>query len=741
MNTASFVTRDLVLVGGGHSHVEVLKRFAMRPEPGVRLTLVSRDSMTPYSGMVPGYLAGHYTLDQSHIDLGPLCRFAGARLFNAAATGFDLPKQRVLMKDRPPVRFDVLSVDIGSRPNIDMIPGAQEFAIPVKPIDRFLEQWHAIEKRIAASERSMRIAIIGAGAGGVELALSLHHRVHQAMGGRVPPTFSILTDKESILYNHAPSVRRRLLQALKRRNIEVLTEHNVVRMSPNIMHCTNGTDVPFDAAIAVTFAAPARWITDTGLATNDDGFIRITQDLQSISHAQVFAAGDIAAIDDRPLPKAGVYAVRQGPALARNLRLYLRSDALRPFRPQRRILALISTGAKRAVASYGALSIEGDWVWRWKDWIDQRWMLKYQDLRMKQEPGEGVTNELAPSPSMRCGGCGAKVSSTVLHNVLRRLPTDTVPAEQDTVLLGIGDDAAVITVPEGQSLVQSVDQFRTFTEDPYLFGLITANHCLSDLYAMGATPHSALAAITLPFAKEEIVENDLSAVMRGIMKTLDEAGAQLIGGHTSEGETLSVGLTVNGLVSSNKILRKGGARPGDLLILTKPLGTGLVLAAEMRGQISSAHVAQALEMMSQSNQAAAQIIARRQASACTDITGFGLLGHLIEMLKASQSAAEINVENIPLLDGVIEVLATPLRSSLHPANKAFEAAIAGPSAHPATDILFDPQTAGGLLAGVSPDSAHDCLRELRDSGYENATIIGHITNGPVGAISLHQNQD
>src|SRR5581483_5351439 len=319
------------------------------------------------------------------------------------------------------------------------------------------------------------------------------------------------------------------------------------------------------------------------------GFVQVAPTLQSVSHPDVFAAGDIAAVAAHPRPKAGVFAVRQGRPLADNLRRRLLGRPARPFRPQRAFLTLISTGDKYAVAARGSWALEGAWVWRWKDWIDRRFIRRFTALpampaasaaRLPAGLADRAELESLAQVAMRCGGCGAKLGSDVLSRVLASLE----PGAGDGVVLGLEapDDAAALAVPPGKLLVQSVDYFRAFVDDPYRFGQIAANHSLGDLFAMGAVPHSALAIATVPYAAEAKLEDQLRDMLAGALVVLRAAGAVLIGGHSGEGAELALGFAVNGLADPAHLLRKSGMRPGDQLILTKPLGTGSLLAADMR---------------------------------------------------------------------------------------------------------------------------------------------------------------
>jgi selenide,water dikinase len=705
------IAQDLVLVGGGHAHVHVLKSFGMRPVAGLRVTLVARDVETPYSGMLPGWVAGHYAFEECHIDLGRLARFAGARLIRDEATGLDRSECRLLSRAHPPIRYDFLSLDIGSTPRADEVPGAIEHTIAVKPIARFAERWEALLAR-AREMRGLRLAIVGGGAGGVELALSAHYRL---AGLGVAPLEVALITREALLPSHNRRVRRLFERIFAERGIDVLTGAEVLRVEPGALILADGRRIGFDEALWVTEAGAARWLGETGLPLTPGGFVAIDETLRSPGDPRIFAAGDVATMVAHPREKAGVYAVRQGPPLSSNLRRALAGERLRRAVPQRRGLALIGTGDRHAVASRGPFAAQGAYLWRLKEWIDRRWMRRYRELpQMLPEPGEGP---------MRCGGCAAKVPAAVLGRVMAQLH----PAAGDTVLIGLDspDDAAVIAFPGAPPLLQTVDFFRAMVDDPYLFGRIAATHALNDIYAMGGRPETALAIATLPPARPDIVEHDLFHMLRGGLDVLEPAGALLIGGHSAEGAELALGFAVTGRATAGKLLRKGGLRNGDRLILTKPLGTGVILAADGRGLAPARAVEGALASMTQSAAASAACLLAHGATACTDVTGFGLLGHLLEMLRASEMDAALDPAAIPALDGAIDLFALGITSSLHIDNLAVLTALDAGEAHPSAALLIDPQTAGGLLAGVPAARAASCLGELRRLGYR-AAVIGRV---------------
>ena len=751
MTSGAPVLKDLVLVGGGHSHVIVLRRLGMRPIPGVRITVVARDLHAPYSGMLPGLIAGLYGFDDVHIDLGPLARFAGARLFHTEAVGLDLDRRTVLCRNRPPVPYDVLSIDVGIAPRLD-VAGAVEHAVPVKPIGGLVARWERLERRVRESPRRLRVATVGAGAAGVELTLAMQHalstRARDESGGFHVPEFHLFGAAPTLLPTHNRGARRRFGRVLAARDVHLHLGTRISRVEPGRLETTRGESLEVDEVVWATAAAPPPWPAASGLAVDGAEFIAVDATLQSTSHPGVFAAGDVAAVLDHPREKAGVFAVRQGAPLAANLRRALLGKRLRPFSPQRRFLSLVSTGDRYAVASRGRMSAEGAWVWRWKDWIDRRFMRRFTELPEMDQDTTGRSREppvppgLAPPEvvrelsvvAMRCGGCGSKVGATLLDRVVARLE----PVRRDDVVVGLDapDDAAVASLPPGKLLVQSVDAFRSMIDDPWLFGRITANHCLSDLYAMGAEPCSALAIVTIPHGIESKMETLLEDLLSGAVAVLNDGGAALVGGHTSEGAEVQLGLSVSGSIDPGGILRKGGLRPGDRLVLTKPIGTGTLLAADMRGKAKARWVDGAIRAMLQSNRDAAGAVRACGGRSCTDVTGFGLLGHLVEMTKASGIDARVALDAVPILEGAQETAARGLLSSLQPQNVRLRRAVANleaAGADPRYPLLFDPQTAGGLLAGVPENEAERCLGRLHALGYTHAAVIGEIAERDDGS--------
>ena len=735
---------DLVLIGGGHTHVLLLRSLAMRPIPGVRVTLVSEKTLTPYSGMLPGFVAGHYSLAQTSIDLNRLCRRAGARWIKATVTAVEPEERQVLLADQASLGFDQLSIDIGSTPDLS-VKGAREFATGVKPIAGFQQRWSALleqsvsDSNAECSTVSGAWGVIGAGAGGVELVLAMAHSMRHCPDLR----FHIIYRGARVLPGYPAAVAAIVERRLRDYGVTQHPNFSVTEVTAHSVVCTTGKQVDLTESIWCTGARGAAWPASSGLATTEKGFISVNRCLQSTSHPSIFAAGDIAEMLDDPRPKAGVYAVRQAPPLAENLRRAFAGQPLRAVKLQTRFLSLLSLGDREAVASRNGLVAKGRWVWRWKDAIDQKFMRQFAELQASMD----MTDRTNSSPDdgmqlMHCGGCGSKLGPGLLMHNLKQVDASkdvskyvSKKGEGSTRAANVmAEDASVWTPTAGTLSVQSIDGFRSFTADEYRFGRICANHALSDIYAMGATVTYAQAWINLTFSHPRIQQRDHLRMLQGIVDALCEQGAELTGGHSTEGAETHLAIVANGELMPATQWTKAGVQPGDVLVLSKGLGAGVILAADMQGEAQADAVDAAYESMLQGNDRSMQQLKGFSPHAVTDLTGFGLLGHLLEMLDSTAAqagtrvGAVLDLSAIPLLFGARELATAGWRSSLYPQLKPYldRCSLSGgidgglnqhnaDKTYPVEiDLLLDPQTSGGLLACMAESDAKAMLATATD---------------------------
>ncbi len=714
-------TRDLVLVGGGHTHALVLRRWGMARLPGARVTLINPGPSGPYTGMLPGHIAGHYSRAELDIDLVRLARFAGARIIFDLACGIDRLARLIHLEGRPPVRYDVASIDIGVTAGLPEIEGFGMYAHSVKPLGPFADALRAFLERLSSADVSADCVVIGGGVAGVELALALAHRLQNT--DRAKTSVTLLEARPDMLRDVGAQTRKVLLKALSDYRVSVLTNVQVFRINRDTIEFADGRSLPAGFVVSAAGARPHPWLAAAGFA-NTDGFIDVGPDLRTLTDDQIFAAGDCAHLVHAPRPKAGVYAVREAPILFDNLRAALSGGDLRSYHPQAVYLKLISTGRQSAVGTWHSITISGPWVWSLKDRIDGDFMSGLSALPAITTPTppavRALDDEGLAHHDPLCGGCGSKVGRESLVAALGIGPSKA----RTDVVVGIGDDAAVIQFGSRQQVI-STDHLRAFIDDPYLLARIAAVHALGDIWAMGAAPQSGLLSLVIPRMSERLQSATVSEVVAAVRDVLHEAGAVLVGGHSSMGCELTVGLTVTGLLDGPAI-GLNGAQPGDALILTKPLGTGVILAADMRRLARGDHVETALRSMQRPVAAAARLLASF-AHAMTDVTGFGLAGHLMTILEASEVSAEVSLSSLPILPGAADLSDQGIRSSIWPSNAKLDRQILRP-ASAISDLVHDPQTAGGLLAAIPADAAPGLLSALKDAG-EPAFHIGEIQDG------------
>ena len=785
----------LVLAGGGHTHSLLLRRWLMRPRlrPAHTLvTLVSRHSTAHYSGTLPALVAGLIAPEDCAIDLRRLCTLAGVSFLRAEIVGLDPLARELRLEGRPPLRFDRLSLDVGAvtetqgrepnpletgetEPNGWVDPALSDpvrapgsfggtvdaghpapsggptysgppsaSGLPVKPLEPFLA-W------LTSLKPGSELRIRGGGAAAVELALALKARGHA-------PRLLLRGQGLRLGSAAANQLGEQLLA-----EAAIPLEQNMPPEAPADLACTGSR-------------APA-WLAAAGLPVDTTtGRVLTAASLQVLDHPHLFAAGDCAVVAGAPRPASGVWAVRAAPVLATNLQRSLEQPQ-RPlvlWRPQRRALQLLGDGGwgpqgPRAVAFWGPLALgPSPWLWRWKRHLDQRFL-----------EGFAALAPMGPE-AMACRGCAAKLAAGPLERALARLdgmamaqapssPAMALDDGRDGVAAGAApgsasavaplappppEDAAVLaTATDGSLLLQSVDGFPALVADPWLNARLTSLHACGDLWASGAVLESVQALVTLPEAAPALQEELLLQTLAGVRSVLDPLGARLIGGHTLEGRDgagLALALTVNGRTDPGRHWPKGPLRQGDALLLCGPLGSGVLFAAAMAGVARPGWIDAALETMQRSQAPLVELLAAHGCHACTDVTGFGLLGHLGEMLAASAVAAgglpgeglspgetvRLEASSIPAFDGALELLDQGWASSLAPANGRALALLEGPvrlvgeSTAALEALLIDPQTCGPLLAGLPADRAGATLAALHRAGFPEAALIGRVLGAP-----------
>ena len=745
--------RRILLVGAGHTNLHIVRMWMQQPIADTSLTLISPFPCATYSGMLPGTLAGLYDPSEMEIDLHRLTKAAGVELLVDEAIAVDPELKQVLFRERPALSYSVVSIGVGSMPRqMDHLRTHPGF-VPIKPMFTVLPRLDLAIQRIGNAP--VRITIVGGGAAGVEVAFCVEHRIRKSGG---TPQITLVDANTQILTGFRRRTLQLVAQELHKRGINVRQGGRVTGHRGLDLTFDDGGSLTADVVIWVTGACPLPLLQQINLPKSGQGFIRVQNTLQSVGNESVFVVGDSADMDGADFDRAGVYAVRQGPILWQNLNRSLGGGQLITYQPQQDFLRLLATGDGRAIAQWKWFSGIGTHWWRLKNRIDSKFMHMHRpsrglksSSRMSSAVAVTAPSPVKPaSPKMRCRGCGGKTSARVLHHVLQRLRAEWPSAPHGFLQR---DDTALLPNVAGANAV-SVDFFPAFLDDPWLTGRIAAIHALSDLWASGVHPTSAVAMVTLPEGSLDRQSEMLHHVLSGAVRELMAANAILVGGHTTNGEELAVGFTVFGNThggAKNRLpLSKACLLPGQQLILTKALGTGVILAARELGSAESSSMSAAIDMMLQTNQQASLIAIEAGISAATDITGFGLAGHLLEMCQQTEVSVDLDLNSLPTIPGALQQISRGIQSSLYDENRdavqsyfvidedlqgrstpldlRVDAAISLSSPRLKLSAMYDPQTSGGLLMGVDAARADHVMARLTAAGYRDATIIGRVTH-------------
>ena len=729
----------LVLIGGGHAQIQVLKSFAMKPVDGLAITLITDVLHAPYSGMLPGFVEGVWHADDIHIDLTRLASFAGASVIHAPVSEID-PKARIIhFESRPSLGYDILSLNCGAVPDLDKITGADNHSIAVKPIAHFLEQLP--DKR----DETRVINIIGAGVAGLELAFAFCKRYESQN-----IDINVFSRAKSILPTMPTKAGRLIGRLAKDKGITIHDSTAISAMDERQLTSTDGRTFPSGLNFVVTGVKASPFVASLDGTLDKDGFVSVSNTLQSPYFPEIFAAGDIASTREHPREKAGVFAVRAGAILAENLRRYIFQQPLKKWRPQKRYLALIGTGDGKAVAIRNGLVAHHSLFWRLKLRIDKAFMDKFNNLpKMTAQAPLALPLYEARHPvkddpifaEMRCTGCAAKASASLLDTAMARALNAAHALGVDKSLLAddgaLGEDAG-LTPAISADLRHSFDSLTQMVPDPFIFGQIAVNHALSDLYVAGAKPLYATAHLNLEEASEPYQQEIATQLLTGALLGLGAAQARLIGGHTSQSRAASLGFAVTGAQTHQ--LADYEPSSDYVLVMTKKLGIGTALAALMRQKAGAALHQEVIDAMLLSNQHAAECFFAHGAIAMTDITGFGLARHTQNLLSRLPDTlgARLSLSALSSFDGIEAVINAGIRSSLFDKNRQAGIVTPAPSLSGKEwrlNLLFDPQTSGGVLALIPAASANQAMAEIQKiQPAAHPAIIGTLTADATGII-------
>ncbi len=691
--------KDLILIGGGHSNLKVIKDFVKKPIPNLRITLISNVIDTPYSGMLPGYIEGLYTWRDVNIDLYKLSTFGNFRFIHDEVININGKERKIFFNQRPHIKFDYLSINIGIESDFSKIQGAKKYTVPLKPISRI--NYNFFQNKLNVNN----IAIIGAGSAGVEISLALRKRVNKNIN------VTLFSGANGILPSYDKITSQKIKKILINSNIKLIEKDPVRLINKNYIITSKNIKHSIDKSILATNGLAPSWIRNTDLKLCAKGFIETNTNFQT-NFDYIFASGDIINFANKDLPKSGVYAVKSGKILSKNIRNKILKKQLLNYIPQNYHLSLIGLANNKALGHKYGLSFVNKFNFDIKKLIDKNFVEKYSLKKISKMKLKKVNN-----PEMLCKGCAAKISIDVIKN--------SIPSE----LSYISNDAALI--PTSKNLYHTIDMINSIITDPYKLGMISANHSLSDIYASGSKPVSAQMILQLPLASNEINSRDLNQVFSGAKDILQKNSCELSGGHTMIGEDDHpvIGFSVIGkgnYLQSKKILQNG-----DLLILTGKIGSGLIFAGINSDKIDSFYQIPVLEQMLEGNFLIGNVIKDIKPICATDITGFGLCNHLLNLINRVESLKGLNIKikNIPIFDGVIKCINRKVRSSLFLQNYNFGKDYLSyqDSSNSINEILFDPQTVGGIAFIIPKNEKQNTLSVLNKNKIP-FSIIGKVDN-------------
>jgi selenide,water dikinase len=680
-------SQTLVLVGAGHANIALIRRFVMDPLPDVRLVVINPEATTPYSGMLPGFLSRHYTEDELFIDIAALCSQAGARFIRGSLHSID-PVARTLTIHHQVVssspltlKFDNCVLNTGASP-ADSFPNRHRHCYYVKPIRDLLRVLPILDQTINVPDPSL--AIVGGGAAGVELAFAFRERYGRDCEITIVSKYRFENDPS--LKAGADQIRRSLVE----RYIKLIDERSVVEATEAGVLLDCGQMIPANAICVAIPVSPPSWIAQSLLPTSD-GFLRVDQMLCVQGTQNLYAAGDIVSLET-PRGRSGVMAVRAGEYLAKAIWTKLNGHTPKAFNPQKNWLTLLNLGDGSAIGIRGAFIAKGRLMFRLKDAIDRRFVRRFRPRAVSK------------GGLMRCEGCAAKLPGMTL----------------ETAFSQHFEDAAI--EHDGNRIrFRSIDALTYLVNDPYLMGFLTVRHAVSDIWAMGGSPTFCLSLIAVQRADNQNLESEeFAEVIRGVQDAATAYEITLVGGHSLSLDQPMVAISIEGegLMSFSK----QSVKQNDELWLTGPIGSGILFAALSAGESVGNSIDSWINQATQSLSNASRLAVEHGVNAMTDVTGFGLAGHVKEMLGTSGFSMEWSDE-IDVLDNVARCTQRGIRSTAHESNKLYAGSVGIGAPDP---VVFDPQTCGPLLIAIQPAGAHGLIKAWREVGL-SPQRVGRIT--------------
>ena len=705
----TFFNQQLVLIGGGHANVQVLRKLCMNEFKGLNVILISEYYDAIYSGMTPGFIKKIYSLKDISIDLQRLCFNAGATFIKDQVISLDSQNQILHLKDNPPISYDVLSINSGSISNNKTIELENNSnVIPVKPISSLVSKLDHIDNIIEHSSHK-KVSIVGGGVAAFELSFALYKRYE----GNI--SLNIISSSHLDEKNLNLSSINKLKKITNKLGINLIS-NQVVAIDNLELKLDNENKIQSDLILLSTGASLPDWLAKSNLEKTEN-FIAINEHLQSLNFKNIFISGDAATIQNLKKPKSGVMAVRQGEILKENLFLFLQNKPLKKFKPQKNWLYLIGTHKNSAILNYFNFSFEANWCWILKKIIDLQFIKKFSfpnKTDMKKKIYELSISKKNKS-KMYCQGCGSKVSKNTLVNFLSDQKSNKELSDSTEIKF------------EQNEILQTIDHIKLFKSlNPYDFGIISYLHSQNDILAGGGSVHSLSVSIGVPFSENLVESFYLEYFMRGIQQEVSKDGAFLAAGHSYQTEEPAITITMNGNIQQKS--KKNLAVEGNLIYLSKPLGTGYLLAAYFQNSqlLSASDFEKLLNHLKISNSLAAKSGYHSGSQLMTDISGFGLASHLGDICESSNLSARIHLKSEFLINTNLEILKKYESSGYQNNYVASFPSININEEHSLLKILFDPQTNGPLLIAIDKEKKSEFEKEFEKNCDFPPLLLGEF---------------
>ena len=712
--------KQLVLIGGGHANVQVLKKLCMNSIKGLHTILISEHFDATYSGMTPGYIHADFSKEEISIDLQRLCFNAEATFIKDKVIKLDTNHRELQLQNSPVVNYDLLSINTGSISNARTIniENSSTKCFFVKPISSLVKNLSQIDQII--KNKKNKIAIIGGGIASYELAFSLKRRYES-------PLKIIIVGKKILKEkNLNKKTKNDLKKIAEKLNIEEYTGE-VISISEKYLILNNGDKIECDLSLVCTGASIESWLLQSNLSKDEKGFIKVNNCLLSTNDKNIFITGDACSIENKPKPKSGVMAVRQGEILKENIFLKLTGKNLKEFKPQKNWLYLIGTYKNYALLNYFFLSFHSRWCWRLKVWIDRNFINNFRftnNLRMTKRSYELKNFK---NTKMYCQGCGSKVAKNTLINYIKKT--------SDNIYL---NDSSIVNNKSLQ-ILQTIDHIKLFSSlNPFDFGKISYLHSQNDILAAGGKAKSLSVSLSVPFSENFVEKFYLEYFMEGIKFEANKNDCVISSGHSYQSQEPGITLTLNGEIESN--FSKNSAKVGDLIYLSKPLGTGYLLAAYFNnsGKLSSNDFERILNSLKKGNFYAVNSARNSGSQTMTDISGFGLSSHLIDICLSSSLSSELILSPDMLINSNIDLLKEFKSTGFKNNYKSSRDYIKISENHPLKNILFDPQTNGPMLIAINKQNQKKFENYFSKKSDTKPILIGRFINKLEKAIYVSE---